>query len=205
MNTLQRLGALFFEVPHRMAVQAPRAVAHAPGSAVDPLTPVLEQLCTQQVLQALDDASYAVRTAQIALLHRAPALPGAQLVVRAWVQRVGWEVVSFELEVRDRFQLVCEGTVTLALQRALLQPRSAARSDAQLPASIRNLRGPLFGWLGLSNTAMAGRALPLILWCMASVLLVAATLFTLLPTLQQKTGQAMQQQQTQQGQQTQGG
>jgi predicted thioesterase len=202
MNTLQKLGALFFEVQHQVAAITPRAPTAAHSAAVDHLTPMLEQLCTQQVMQVLGNAPYTVDTAQIALLHRAPALPGAQLVVRGWVQRLGWETVGLELEVRDRFQLVCEGTLTLALQRTALI--KAPETVPITTEGLHTVRAPLLKWF-FSNMAMAGRTLPLVLWCMASVLLVVATLFTLLPNAQHKTTQAVQQQHTQQAQQRQGG
>jgi predicted thioesterase len=209
MNAVQKLGSLFFEEQHQVAVRTAQRAAGkvgTPGAAVDHLTPLLEQLCTRHVVQALGDAQHAVHTTQIALMHRAPALPGAQLVVRAWVQRVGWNTVSFELEVRDRFQLVCEGTLTLGLQRAAPQgarTASAPPGTVATAATAKRSRALLWGLFGLSNAAMAGRALPLILWCMASVLLLVATLFTLLPNAQQKTAQAHQQ--TQQAQHGPGG
>jgi predicted thioesterase len=194
MNTLQKLGALFFEeqyaVPVRTANNLATLAAAAPagsgGFTPGSLVEVLERMCEQRVVQALDDPKQGVVTSQVALVHRAPALPGAQLYVRAWVQRVGWDVVTFELEVRDRFKLLCEGTLTLALQRVV----QAVRKPAVIPAPRVTPRPPVFG---LFSPAMAGRVLPVVLWCMASVLLVAATLLALAPSLEQRAEQAAKQ------------
>lgn len=197
MNTLQKLGALFFEeqycVPTRasnnLATLAAAAPAGATSFAAGSLVEVLEHMCERRVKDALDDPGQGVVTSQVALVHRAPALPGAQLFVRAWVQRVGWDVVSFELEVRDRFKLVCEGTLTLALQRVAAV---VAVSRAPLPPPARQAsprHAPLFG---LFSPAMAGRALPALLWGMASVLLVAVTLFALAPNLERRAQDAAQ-------------
>jgi predicted thioesterase len=197
MNTLQKLGALFFEeqyaVPVRTANNLATVAAAAPsgsgGFTPGSLVEVLERMCEQRVVQALDDSKQSVVTSQVALVHRAPALPGAQLYVRAWVQRVGWDVVTFELEVRDRFKLLCEGTLTLALQRVVQAVR------APLPIQMPRQAPRRLPVLGLFSPAMAGRVLPVLLWCMASVLLVAATLLALAPNLEQRAGHAAAQQQ----------
>jgi predicted thioesterase len=195
MNTLQKLGALFFEeqycVPTRagnnLATMAAAAPAGAASFGAGSLVEVLERMCERQVKTALDDSDQGVMVSQVALVHRAPALPGAQLFVRAWVQRVGWDVVSFELEVRDRFKLVCEGTLTLALQRVVPLVRKPAAPLPSRPATPR--LAPVFG---LFSPAMAGRALPVVLWGMASVLLAAVTLLALAPNLEQRAEQAAQ-------------
>jgi predicted thioesterase len=158
------------------------------------LVEVLERMCQRRVVDALDDPAHGATPSQVALVHRAPALPGAQLFVRAWVQRVGWDVVTFELEVRDRFKLVCEGTLTLALQRMAAVARKPAAVAQPAPQLLprQNLRPAAV--FGLFNPAMAGRVLPVLLWCMASILLVAATLLALAPGLEQRTQSAAQQQ-----------
>ncbi|MGL4575052.1 MAG: thioesterase, FlK family [Burkholderiaceae bacterium] len=197
MNTLQKLGALFFEeqycVPTRagnnLATLAAAAPAGATSFAAGSLVQALERMCERQVKDALDDPDQGVATAQVALVHRAPVLPGAQLFVRAWVQRVGWDVVSFELEVRDRYKLVCEGTLTLALQRVVAIARKPLPPPARQAAPRH---APLFG---LFSPAMAGRALPALLWGMASVMLVAVTLFALAPNLERRAQNAAQAQQ----------
>jgi predicted thioesterase len=195
MNTLQKLGALFFEeqysVPVRLngnlATSAAAAPAGATSFAAGSVVEVLERMCQQRVIEALADPTQSVTPSQVALVHRAPALPGAQLFVRGWVQRVGWDVVSFELEVRDRFKLVCEGTLTLALQRAV----KVARPIAVPPPMRRPAIHRPSALIGFLSPAMAGRALPVLLWAMASVLLFAITLFALRPGLEQQTARAV--------------
>lgn len=85
------------------------------GLATAYLVAHVESVCIREMLAHLDHATEVIVGRAVNIQHCAPVPPGKQVRLRGWTSQIGERRTTFEFQVVDDHDIICEGSLTLVV------------------------------------------------------------------------------------------
>lgn len=85
------------------------------GLATAYLIAHVESICIREMLVHLDHTTEIIVGRAVDIQHRAPVPAGNQVRLRGWTRQIGQRRTTFDFQVIDDHDIVCEGSLTLVV------------------------------------------------------------------------------------------
>lgn len=106
---LDAVGAIAFDEWYPLAAES------SPAGTGAPLVAALEQRCLREFQRHAGGGDGIAVSRALDCRYPAPAVAGARVRFTGWVAGLGDRVVTYRVLAQDEHELVCEGTIRLAL------------------------------------------------------------------------------------------